>query len=655
MNCKEKGKCIVFLLLFFLMAMPYVSAEILFSQPSTLYNKGDFLDLNMTLAPESATADFLSVTLECNAGSLEISKNPYTLHSGAQQNVHFSIELDPQLIGSLDGNCAIIAMYGGDSARSQSFFISSKINIQTNFGSTVMDPGTSVLITGSTRKENGQIFDGFITLSIPSLNITLTSPVNKGEFNFNIIIPLNSPASRHEVSFSAYEQGNSKDYGNKGEFNTSFTVRQIARKIVLAVESLVIIPGNDLRFTLYLHDQTDNLMTSDVKVQLIQPNGSVFISRVVFSGKSQTIPIPYYAVFGSWSIDASAGVLQNRQTVSVEKLEQASFVLANKTLTITNTGNTPYNKNIEVRIGENYNVLDVSLSKPGDKKKFKLSAPEGVYDISVLENKGLQNFGPSFLTGSAVGIKEINSSLGSKLSFIIWWLIIGLLIITLWLAYRRIARKTYTGKIPKSNFEPLRRVISNQEGTVDSKIASKRGYKADVIVIALQIKNYEKIKGDLSASGAVGRAVKYATEAKANVYNERGENTLMFFKDDAPDADRVIKAVGLARAIEKHLEEYNRMNSLKIEFGVGINRGSMILESINGKDKFTAVGNTVITAKSASNKLSSAIVISETVRILCVGKIKAEKIPESQFWKVISVRERDQHSDFINRFIGRQA
>ena len=116
------------------------------------------------------------------------------------------------------------------------------------------------------------------------------------------------------------------------------------------------------------------------------------------------------------------------------------------------------------------------------------------------------------------------------------------------------------------------------------------------------------------------------------------------------------KALSLAEEISSILNEYNKHYALKINYGLGIHLGEMIIESNReGKIRFTSVGSTTIIPKRAADRSNGFVYLSEIVHRRMLGKIKCEKISSEGYWKLNQIVRRDEHKDFINKFMKKQS
>lgn len=89
--------------------------------------------------------------------------------------------------------------------------------------------------------------------------------------------------------------------------------------------------------------------------------------------------------------------------------EQASFELDGDYLVVTNIGNTPYSKTIQITIGDTTGTQTPNL-EIGESARYRLIAPEGLYNIKVSDGKSSLIRSSIKLTGTGNVIGAIDDS-----------------------------------------------------------------------------------------------------------------------------------------------------------------------------------------------------------------------------------------------------
>ena len=165
-------------------------------------------------------------------------------------------------------------------------------------------------------------------------------------------------------------------------------------------------------------------MNGTVSIYVTDPDEKKYNYNAV-SGATVDIPFMMNATSGVWRVYAFSNGLSQETEVSVLGVERINYSFENSVLRIENVGNIDYYGVVDVTIGEITHNLELTLKK-GAFKEYVLEAPEGEYEISVNDGENAYT-GSGFLTGNAIGIKELGGSGGIKgLSFV--WLFLVLLV-----------------------------------------------------------------------------------------------------------------------------------------------------------------------------------------------------------------------------------
>lgn len=674
---KNRGLFYATFVLIVLFAINIVSAEIMISQPASLYNVGDDFSLFVSLKPSIDTNGFLAAKIVCSNGEVEIFKSAYNVKSSDGMNVTISAKIDSSLVNELRGVCFLNAKFGSEEANSQNFELSDKINVNLIVTNSIISPGEKIILSGTAKKSNGINVNGFVGASISGLNLSVTSIVKDGNFNFDITIPENSASGSYELISYVYEKDSSGKVANQGSTSTAIKVKQVPKRIDVAIEGPELMPPANLSSTVLLYDQAGSEINIDIPITVYDSKGSVFLKKIVHSSTINSIQLPYNANPGYWTIEAVYEDISAKRSFYLEEVQKASFSIENQTLVIKNIGNVPYNKNVEVIIGNENEIKKVNIPV-GEEKRFKLFAPAGSYEISVNEGSNAESVGSSFLTGNAVGVKDINS-LTSDPNIMMWFwifIIIILLAIGLWY-YRKVRSRTYTASTPifskfkeKPKFVPIsgssfpekssEREVRNKKVETynpDSKTAqgyiSQSGSKEPVVVVALKIKNSRKLReSESSAFLTIEHSLQKVRNAKAKVYDQ-GDFSIIVFSPkmtQKTELDNYQEAIKLAFQIDSDLKEFNKKYAIKIDYGLGAHVGEMFLEIVEGRPKFTSTGNVTILAKNAAEKANNELFTSSLLHRKVYNIVKGEQTQYGLF-KVNSILNRGQHSAFIQKFM----
>ena len=114
--------------------------------------------------------------------------------------------------------------------------------------------------------------------------------------------------------------------------------------------------------------------------------------------------------------------------------------------------------------------------------------------------------------------------------------------------------------------------------------------------------------------------------------------------------ENIANAVKTAYDIDSGLKEFNKKNAVKIDYGLGVHVGQMFVEFAEGKAKFTSAGSTTVIAKNAAEKSSNELFISSVTHRKVYNIVKGEQT-QYGLYKVNSILDRSQHSQFIQKFM----
>lgn len=636
------------------------SAEIFMGQPDDLYNIGDELRMNVSLLESSSTTSFFSAVLTCENKEVEIYRAPISLKSGEQRAISFFAKMDRAIINDLIGECFILAKYAGKEERSRNFEISNLINTQIFLQKSVYSPEEKLEINGRAVKKNGKEIDGFINVKINELEIDASEIVKNGNFNISFNVPSQAVAENYFIEIEVYEKDDSGEITNIGNSKTSFKVKQIPKKIEIAFIEENVFPGKDFLYLMKLNDQSGKEISSDLNLVIYDSKGIIIEKRVVNTGESNILILEKNATPGNWKIESSLGELKEIRSFYVEQVEKAGYEVNEGILTIFNEGNVVYKKPLEIFIGDVKEIKEIELDV-GEVKKFRLSAPEGNYPIQIYDGEENRNVGSSYLTGNAVSVRNLEST-GSIASSLIIWLMVALSGAFAFVYGRSVIKKKFYGRMPETRVFNLSNnnlskipdysMEERVKNNVSSGYVNKSSKRGESSIIALNIKNMQEISEDEQASSMIKRAVRLMKEAKAIV--KQDNDGYFFVFSDGIDNNVPLYAVKKARILESQLQDYNRKNALNINFGLGGNFGEMIIEKSLQGEIFHSLGNTSIVAKRAAEKSNGELLISQPLHRKTANVVKTEFLREDNLFKIKHIIEREEHEEFIDRFMNRQ-
>ncbi len=350
-----------------------VSATIYFSQLNSVYNIGDMIQMNVNVTPDNNGP--LSIVLQCDNNTLNVYK-------GAPTDL-IQLPLTTLWMNGLTGNCKFIGYYGSETQESNSFTISKQLKLNLYTTSYYAKPGDTVAISGTVERLNGDNVSGNIEIKIPTLSgvnnsgSVLTSPFTNGLFSVNYIVDKNAPAGNYKVEVTAYEQ-TSNEKTSEGYELANLEVSPAISNIDIALDTQSVEPGKTISFKPIIDDQSDNQMEGDLAIQIKDSNSGLVFEKIAQSGDTVTYDVPTNLTSGYYQIIASSDSLSKTKTFFVSEKALVSFELVNGTLVVTNIGNVPYKKWINVSInGKNFLLKpDSNGIMPGTQKQFQLTGEQ---------------------------------------------------------------------------------------------------------------------------------------------------------------------------------------------------------------------------------------------------------------------------------------
>ncbi len=612
-----------------LFVIPLASAQILFTQPDSSYNLGESFNITVTLNPSTDTSGFFTSSLICGNGEVELYKSPASLSAKSSKNFLIEGRFDRFLTGNLSGRCFFKASYGGEQSSTKVFDLTNEVKVAFTLSEFIFNPEDTIEIDGSASKLKGSGLNGFVEVSIEEINSTSKGEVSNGEFNISLVIPSNAPAGKYNLAVKTYDIDSNEDVMNEGTKVESITINQVVRDIGVAINEQNIVPKNDLVYTILVFDQSGKNVDKEAKVAIYSPSGEIFENKTLASGAATNFKIESNYAPGYWNIKARVENLESERAFFVEDFPLIEFKLEGNNLIVTNTGNVRYVKPLDILIGNITQTVNLDL-EVGKTKRFKLSAPEGEYDIGVKDGDEVSTIGRAALTGNAVSLSDAGNINFGAFTFIFWILLIIILIAIALFVYRKIRKKNFVGRTPSAGGKFTNAGETNKSGI-------SHGHKQESYIVAVNLRTKKNL-------GAVDSALAKAKESKAKIYMSDNFRVLIFAPALTGDNENGMRALLAAQDIRDSLKKHG------IDFGIGCHVGDLIVEDRSGGFKFTSLGNAIGRAKNLSENSKEEILLTKEMHGKMVGKIKSEKHPTENFWRVKRVSDRAQYDEFVSKF-----
>lgn len=628
-------KSLIFLSLLFL--LPLVSAEFLFSQTQEVYSFGDRVNAQLTVTSDYPESDFLEVNLECSQNTLNLYRSPLSFSGQGQKSIDLSFDVTPAILGSLSGTCVFSADYAGQQKASSQFLITREIIIEPSFEKTSYKPDEVLRLTGTARTPNGRSLQGYADLSFSDIH--LSAPMTAGRFSFNFTLPHAFVPGEHELSVHIYEKSPNGEVTNEGTFVKTIRIAELLDKLTVVPSSTELLSGDNITVEVFAFNQVQAPVSGDVALTLVNPEGKTVSSKIVSSGTVQHFYFDLNATPGVWTLQASSEGKTDSVPLSMLEHELATFYVENETLIVSNVGNVPYSETLEIAFNSLTVVREVSVPF-GSVRKFKLSAPDAEYTITVRD--GQQEYLAQHipLTGRAIDVGQYGLFDFSQLY------LPGAIILALLVAF--VAVRMYNSRRIHYSDEPLQPRIRPVTNTVALTSSSfSEGQKEDAVILALSLGQRPEHEEGITFIGDFRSLVK----SSGGYLEDEGTVLLGIYTQRIAGPEFMQKAVKTGWAASQKIAEYNRLARYKVKAGLGLSDGQLITGYEGKKLSYASVQNTIGRAKNLAAQSRGDLLIPDSLYHKIVSDIRAVRAEKG--WKVTSVKDSEQHTKFINSFMKR--
>lgn len=664
----------IFAVLLFMM-ISAVSAEIMLNQPNEVYNIDDELFVSAILKSPADSNGLFRMSLLCNANENDFYISPAKLSASEEKKFETLLTLSNSFLEGNKGNCRIKARYLNDFAETTGFELTDRIDTTLKMNKSILSPGEGIFIEGEAIKANKKAAEGYAQLSVIGTNISAGKAVENGRFVLNFSMPENIKSGEYAISVIVYEKDSQGGISNQGASTASITIKQILTNIEIVMEKQDYMPGESLSIKPVLYDQADEIIESEISLSVIDTAGNDIFKQLVKSGEIIELALAKNSTPGGWKAVAKAYDKEKEKVFFVKENEEALFDIQGNLLKVTNTGNVPYKKNIEIKIGNQAEIMQPDINV-GESAIYELEAPDGEYEVIV--NDGTNSLQKtSYLTGNVISVNELTEMADIFLKHpMVWAFLVLIMGMFIFITGRRMIKERVTiatepvfkekgfVKVKPKTDEGARKIlIQGQKAALKKPVRNaepglvQHGTKEDACIAVVKINNYEQIKRIAEANKVLAGIEGIANEKKAAVYNSPEHYILLVL---SPTLTRTFKndagMVKIASRISSTLNEYNRKARDKIDYGIGINSGAIISRIENGVLKFTSLGNSLALAKKIADIAKNDVLLSKITSHNAMAEIKTEKknIQGAEVYSINRIVEREENKEFIQKFMQRQ-
>ncbi len=381
-----------FLPVIFLLLLPLpVLAGISVDSDKPFYNFGDFVVASYSISTDADFSGLARLSMVCSNFSMDFHLLATNLFAGESQSVtapRFGI------IPAMAGRCYIDANATSSDKTTTYSSVSSVFNVTGNLpvsvssGKSLFLPGDEILVSGSVVKSHASK----ATVILSFLGDAYSSPVVNNSFSYRLMLPAGIKSGRHSLGFSVNDS-----QGNSGSSSLDFDVEAVPTTLTLSLSNRTVFPGDVVKASVGLADQGGDAINRQSGVSLLDGVGSVILQGSDETPAVFRLELPSSLPPGTYSVKASSSGLTASSMLFVETVEAVSLSFDDRILTVVNSGNVDYTKELIVNLSGSKRQLVLSQElelKPGQSTVIDLykEAPEDDYSISFPEISDAPSF-----------------------------------------------------------------------------------------------------------------------------------------------------------------------------------------------------------------------------------------------------------------------
>jgi len=534
-----------------------------------IYNINEEIQVNFSIEKKAAASGYVEIYLDCDDETFLVKKEHLILP--ANEKVSFDFKFPAEI----RGECKIKGEFDGEVLASDVFVISREINIDYSIDNKFLLPLDKIFVNGTAEKENGDLVDGIIILSIPDLtNKILRQEIKNGKIDLSFEIDEEAAPGKYDFVLEVLEKDDDGNTLNYGKEKKEIIIKAVPSRIKIVSEESVKPPKN-FSMRARLSDQAGNLIKNEslilklfnleedkiVLEKMLENNGEVFYFFESNSTKE----------FG-WDIHVYYGNLHSTKRIWVEDNEEIFMEIledsGGKKLIIKNIGNVQYDGILDLFVENSSfsedNLININLSK-GESLEYPLDF-SGNYNISIFE-KDLNKirFENVYLTGYAVFSDFKLGTTAIVIGLFIFLILIG--IVFYFFIYKKglldgLKKGRKTSKPKKVVKGPLHEFSydSAQKLVVQKKTFEKRVYMA-VFHFEKHFKTLEKI-----------------AKKRKFTLNKLNENLYFTFFYGHPGKKSETRLVNFAREVYENAKKHNIFTSVVIDSDIFKNSARFLKE-----------------------------------------------------------------------------
>lgn len=657
-----KKAWLVFVFLVFFVSI--ASAQIiLLEEPKSEYYFGQIIKNPVKILAVSDINSILKTSLVCGSKVGFSEEKFISLFSGEEEQVITSIPLLRKYSSKNSQECYIKIELGEESILSNSFLLKGDLEIvfdREDLIGASFSPEEVISISGEVLKSNQEKVSGVVSFYVEfnKEKVSVRDVTTNNLFDLTIPLPKNAPAGYYKGNLTVLEKDYLGDVSNFASIDFPFYVKQIEKNLEIILKESEFNPGEEVSFRILLYDQTGSNIPAKVSFSILDSNG-----KEIFSGLANTDEEIFYNIAENnlpedLLIKVSKEALSSSKKVIVLENKQISTNIVNSTLVIKNVGNVFFEDSVLVKISDVEKQIFVSLGI-GEQEVYSLSAPNGVYDIEVNEDK----ITGVMLTGKAIDVKKVSNSVSNFIANpFVWFFILIIICGFVYVMYIRINKKKIFGRIyKKSSFEeytdfkevkPVKKSFFSPRYIAKHSVSIK-GEQQDSTGVFLKINNMSDClkNKDSNAIQTIKELSEFSDKVKANTYESEDSVSFIFAPMITKTFQNEKTALELALKMQEKLDHHNKYFKQKINYGIGISKGKIVARILdkNGLE-FSTKDNFVALGKKISGISSGEILVEENLKNKLLNDAVFEKHSQGSlnYYSLVELKNLSEGREKVN-------
>ncbi|MEK6918101.1 MAG: hypothetical protein AABW51_04085 [Nanoarchaeota archaeon] len=173
---------------------------------------------------------------------------------------------------------------------------------------------------------------------------------------------------------------------------------------------------------------------------------------------------------------------------------------------------------------------------------------------------------------------------------------------------------------------------------------SIQGQSQTACIVCLKVRNYNEGRSNGGVKETLSKAIETGKSARAMVY-ENQENTFFIL---APIKTKSIKndkeGIALAQKVKDILNYHNRVQRQKMNFGLSVSTGNMIIKQNKDIFEFAPLGDAMTKARRLASISNESVLLDDKLRALLGGEIKTERVVGEGIigHSIMQIRDREE-------------